>query len=160
MNKVLLLALVSLLAACGKQTDNAPVPASQSRAQSEPGSGPAAAEVKRNMDFASVTRGGRLFAQHCADCHGARAEGAANWRKQDAAGKFPPPPLDGTGHAWHHSIKVLKMTIRDGTGKLGGTMPAWGDKLSEQDMTDLINWIQSRWPDDIYATWYRNQQGN
>lgn len=157
MKKVLIFSLFALLAACGKQPgseQDKQTPASQPAATQAP----APAVVERKQDFASVTRGARLFQQHCAQCHGSQAEGAPDWRKLNADGKYPPPPLNGTGHAWHHSIKVLKMTIRDGTGKLGGTMPAWGDKLSDQDMTDLINWIQSRWPDEIYATWYRNQQ--
>ena len=69
---------------------------------------------------------------------------ATRHREQQTGGKrvptvkYPAPPLDGTGHAWHHPKKILLMTIRDGTGKLGGSMPAWGSQLSEQDMNDII----------------------
>ena len=105
-----------------------------------------------------LARGAALFRQHCATCHGRNAEGAPDWRKRRPDGSFPAPPLNGTGHAWHHSLDVLKMTIRDGTAKLGGTMPAWGDKLSEADMEAIIAWFQSLWPAEIRAEWQRRQR--
>ncbi len=101
----------------------------------------------------SLETGERLFRQHCATCHGDNAQGDSNWRKRRPDGSFPPPPLNGTGHAWHHSMDVLKATIRDGTARLGGTMPAWGDKLSETEIEAIIRWFQSKWPPDIYAQW-------
>ncbi len=101
----------------------------------------------------SLETGERLFRQHCATCHGENAQGDPNWRKRRPDGSFPPPPLNGTGHAWHHSMDVLKATIRDGTGRLGGTMPAWGDKLSETEIEAIIRWFQSKWPPEIYARW-------
>jgi len=101
----------------------------------------------------SLETGERLFRQHCAQCHGENAQGDPNWRKLRPDGSFPPPPLNGTGHAWHHSMAVLKATIRDGTARLGGTMPAWGDKLTEAEIEAIIRWFQSKWPPDIYARW-------
>ncbi len=101
----------------------------------------------------SLETGERLFRQHCATCHGDNAQGDPDWRKRRPDGSFPPPPLNGTGHAWHHSMDVLKATIRDGTARLGGTMPAWGDKLSETEIEAIIRWFQSKWPPDIYAQW-------
>jgi mono/diheme cytochrome c family protein len=55
-------------------------------------------------------------------------------------------------------MAILKRTIRDGTQKIGGSMPAWGDKLTEQDMDDVIAWFQAKWPDELYTAWYRNDQ--
>lgn len=133
-----------LLTACGQQEDTA-----RKAAQV------AASSAQRFSDFGQVTRGGRLFQEYCASCHGVDAQGAANWRQKGADGKYPAPPLNGTGHAWHHPEKVLLMTIRDGTKRLGGSMPAWGDKLSEQDMRDIIAWFQAKWPQEIHAEWAR-----
>jgi mono/diheme cytochrome c family protein len=113
----------------------------------------------RKMDFAQITRGGKLFQQNCAVCHGKQAEGAANWQQMDANGKFPPPPLNGSAHAWHHPHKVLVDTIKNGTAKLGGNMPAWKDKLSHEQINDIIAWFQSKWSDEIYSAWYENNQG-
>ncbi len=107
-------------------------------------------------NFATVMQGGRLYAKNCAQCHGATAQGAPNWHKVDKLGKYPPPPLNGTGHAWHHGIDVLKGTIRNGGKKLGGTMPGFASKLSDKDMEAIIAWFQSHWPKKIMDTWERN----
>lgn len=106
----------------------------------------------------SLDTGERLFRQHCAQCHGEQAEGDPNWRQRRPDGSFPPPPLNGTGHAWHHSMDVLKATIRDGTKKLGGTMPAWGDQLTEAEIEAIIRWFQSKWPPEIRARWQELDQ--
>lgn len=116
---------------------------------------------ERQIDFTQITQGRKLFVQNCAVCHGANAEGAPNWRKKNQEGKYPAPPLNGTGHAWHHPMKVLRMTIRDGTQKIGGSMPAWGDKLSEHEIDSIIAWFQGEWPREIYQSWYgRNKNSN
>ncbi|KAA3628268.1 MAG: cytochrome c [Proteobacteria bacterium] len=104
-------------------------------------------------NFASVMQGAKLFQANCAECHGKQAEGDANWRTPGADGKFRPPPLDGTGHMWHHPLPVLLATIRDGSIAQGGSMPPWREKLSERDMIDLIAWLQTKWPKEIYQRW-------
>lgn len=114
--------------------------------------------VPRDFDFLQMKSGGQLFQQHCARCHGKQAEGAVNWQRRDTAGKLPPPPLNGTGHAWHHPTKVLMNVIKNGTGRIGGNMPAWKDKLSDAQIKDIIAWFQTKWPDEIYAAWHRNNQ--
>ena len=103
--------------------------------------------------FEVVMRGARLYAENCASCHGRLAQGHPNWQKPDAEGKYPPPPLNGTGHTWHHTQSVLKRVIKGGTAAMGGNMPAWGEKLSDEEIEAIIAWIQSHWPDELYATW-------
>jgi mono/diheme cytochrome c family protein len=106
-----------------------------------------------------VNYGAILFQQNCAVCHGANAEGTTDWKKADAQGIYPPPPLDGSAHAWHHSIPQLARTIKEGGIKLGGVMPPFADQLSDQDVLAVIAYIQSKWPDDIYTRWHnRNMQ--
>ncbi len=112
----------------------------------------------RTYDFSQLTRGRKLYLQYCAECHGKNAEGAPNWQQKNPEGKYPPPPLNGTGHAWHHPMKALRMTIRNGTQKIGGNMPGWGGKLSQQDIDDIIAWFQGEWPDEIYRAWERQNQ--
>ncbi len=139
--RIALLALPLLLAACGKN------PAPQLRQMEQ-------APV-RAFDPAKLERGRGLFAQNCASCHGDHAQGAQNWFEQDARGKWPPPPLNGTGHAWHHPRAVLERTIREGTAALGGDMPAWDGKLSKEDIDAIIDWLQQQWPEELYAAWWR-----
>ncbi len=107
-----------------------------------------------------VVRGRKLFAVHCAICHGEHAAGTTDWRKSDANGNFPPPPLNGTAHTWHHPLTVLRETVRQGGVPLGGVMPAFAEKLSVQEIDSIIAWFQSLWPEEIYQQWYRIEQGN
>ena len=114
-------------------------------------------KVERSFDFAQLTRGGQLFQKNCARCHGIEAQGAANWQQADADGKYP-PPLNGSAHAWHHSARILKETIKKGTRYLGGNMPAWEGRLTDRDIEDIIVWFQSKWSDEIYAVWHKKDQ--
>jgi mono/diheme cytochrome c family protein len=115
-------------------------------------------QVMRNQDATQIQRGRQLFLQNCTVCHGVNAQGAPNWSQPDANGKYPAPPLNGTGHAWHHPKQALISTIKYGTARLGGGMPAWKDKLSDQDINDIIAWFQSQWPNELYAAWQRTDQ--
>lgn len=103
---------------------------------------------------AHVAHGAKVFARHCAGCHGERGEGAHDWRRRDANGNLPPPPLNGTGHTWHHPSAVLLKVIMEGSPG-GGNMPAWAGVISANDAAAAIAWFQSQWPDEIYAAWYR-----
>lgn len=108
---------------------------------------------QRNHDVVRLGHGKALFQQHCAQCHGAGAQGAFNWRTTAPDGKYPPPPLNGSGHAWHHPRTALKQTIRQGTIGIGGSMPPWDEKLSEEDIDTIILWFQSLWSDEVYSAW-------
>ena len=37
----------------------------------------------------------------------------------------------------------------------GGGMPPWDGKLTNQEIDDVIVWIKSLWPDDVYEVWYK-----
>jgi mono/diheme cytochrome c family protein len=139
-----------LLQACGEP----PAPT----AKSKPVTAQAKADIvyERQQDLAQISRGGKLFQQNCAECHGAQAEGAPNWQQPGPDGKYPAPALNGTAHAWHHPMAALKHTIREGTLAIGGSMPGWKDKLAEKDIADVIAWFQAKWPDEIYQAWARN----
>ena len=105
------------------------------------------------VDPAILAQGKTLFATHCAACHGDRAQGAANWQQVGPDGKYPPPALDGSAHAWHHPTAVLRQVIRNGTQRIGGNMPPWRDRLNDAEIDAIIAWFQSLWPDEIFAAW-------
>ena len=109
-------------------------------------------------DFAVLAKGGRLFARNCAECHGPLAQGHPHWNRADANGKYPPPPLNGSGHTWHHSTRALKQIIKNGTASLGGNMPAWKGKLSDKEIDAILEWIKSQWPDNIYREWAEREK--
>lgn len=104
-------------------------------------------------DFSTVTTGARLFGENCASCHGQNAQGGQGQRKKNKSAVNPAPPLNGTGHAWHHSLSQLRQSIKEGGAKTGGHMPGFGNKLSEQEMNAIISWFQSKWPKEIFDTW-------
>jgi len=140
-----------LIAACGNEG-----------AGSGMGGGAIAAE--RGESFSQVAQGGRLFKQYCAECHGTGGEGAPNWRQRDSDGMFPPPPLNGTGHAWHHPRAVLHAVIADGSPNGMGKMPAWRGRLSDEDIDAIIAWFQSHWSEEVYTAWremdWRSRSGS
>lgn len=127
------------------------------------GSGTAPAGGTQSSSQAAVQRpavpqetlalGREVFTANCAACHGSEGQGAPNWQKPGPDGKYPAPPLNGTGHAWHHPMAALKQTISHGTLRIGGSMPPWKDQLSEQEIQAVIYWFQSQWPNELYAAW-------
>lgn len=104
----------------------------------------------------SQVDGGReVFKTHCATCHGENAEGTREWKKTLPDGSYPPPPLNGSAHAWHHPKSMLKRTIDKGGVALGGTMPGFANKLGNSEKDAAIAFFQSFWKDDIYAGWVK-----
>ena len=100
-----------------------------------------------------VKTGNELFLKNCAECHGNEAQGILEPQNGDNENFIPSPALDGSAHAWHHSIDVLRRTIREGGAKLGGKMPAVGENFSDVQLDSLIASFQSKWPDEIYGRW-------
>lgn len=110
---------------------------------------------KHNFDSVKAANAKKLYIENCSQCHGENGEGGPDWKKPDENGKYPPPPLNGTGHAWHHPMSFLRNHIKHGSKDKGGAMDAFGGSLSDAEIDDIINWFQSKWPDEIYAAWYR-----
>ncbi len=114
------------------------------------------AQDKRWYTPQQVEQGEVVFKQNCAACHGQNAELTINWKQPDANGIYPPPPLNGTAHAWHHDLDVLRQQIREGGQKYGGVMPPFGQVLSAEQIDMAISYFQSKWPDDLYQKWAKN----
>ena len=102
-----------------------------------------------------VAVGNEVYARHCIACHNANAQGTSSWMERGGDGNFPPPPLNGSAHAWHHPLSIQKRTIREGSIRLGGKMPPFGDKLSEDEMLAVISYFQSFWSEDTYQGWLK-----
>jgi mono/diheme cytochrome c family protein len=101
-----------------------------------------------------IAHGQALYDTHCAACHGANLEGQDNWQERGADGLLPAPPHDATGHTWHHPDQQLFQIIKLGSAALAGgdyktTMVGFGDRLSDADIDDILEFIKSRWPDEI-----------
>ena len=107
-------------------------------------------------DAKQVTLGKRVYADHCAACHGANLEGQPNWRERRPDGKLPAPPHDASGHTWHHSNAQLFDITKRGTAALAGPgyqtdMREFGTLLSDAEIWAVLAYIKSTWPPEIRA---------
>jgi len=101
-----------------------------------------------------IEQGRELYQMHCASCHGDAPQGlAADWRQTDANGNYPPPPLNGSAHAWHHSLEVLERTIAEGGKRVGGVMPGFANILQRHEIRATVAYFQSFWSVEVYAQW-------
>lgn len=111
--------------------------------------------VLRPDDAQVVALGGTIYQRHCAACHGARLEGQPRWRERDAAGRFPAPPHDASGHTWHHPDDLLFRLTKYGVAKASNlkdydsAMPAFEGVLTDAEVIAVLSWIKSQWPAEI-----------
>lgn len=100
-----------------------------------------------------VALGRRIYAQHCARCHGANLEGEANWKERKPNGRLPAPPHDVTGHTWHHPNQQLMLITKKGLSAVvtgyESDMPAFEGALTDGEIAAVLAFIQSSWPADI-----------
>jgi mono/diheme cytochrome c family protein len=102
-----------------------------------------------------VRRGGGIYAQYCASCHGAALEGEPDWQSGNPDGTLKAPPHDETGHTWHHADELLFRVTKFGTAKalnledFQSNMPAFEDTLSDADIVAVLSWIKAQWPVEI-----------
>jgi cytochrome c len=100
-----------------------------------------------------VAKGEAIYTKNCAKCHGYKGKASFNWRQKLADGSYPPPPLNGTGHTWHHNYAHLLDQITNGGIGRGGKMPPFKNILSEDQRVSVLAYIQSLWSDEIYQRW-------
>lgn len=102
-----------------------------------------------------LAQGERLYAQHCAACHGARLEGQPSWQKKLPNGRFPAPPHDDSGHTWHHPDEALFAMTKYGLvpphapAGYESDMPAFGATLSDAEIRAVLAYIRSRWSSEV-----------
>ena len=105
------------------------------------------------MEVAST--GEEIFASNCAACHGADGEGQPAWHVRKTDGTLLPPPLNGDGHTWHHTDGLLYEIVSQG-GKMledpsypgfKSAMPAFGDRLSHEQIIEVLTYVKSLWGD-------------
>jgi mono/diheme cytochrome c family protein len=118
---------------------------------------PAPGQLLAYEDAAVIALGHAVYAENCAACHGARLEGAPDWRTPDTDGFLPAPPHDPTGHTWHHPDAQLMQIVSLGTAAVVGRgyqsrMPGFGAVLSEAEIAASLAYIKSTWPRHIIET--------
>ena len=88
-----------------------------------------------------IALGESLFAANCQSCHGDRS---------GAGGVAAAPPHDETGHTWHHPDAQLIDWVLN--GKFPGQMPAFGDRLSREQVEAILAYIKTWWTEEQRAT--------
>jgi mono/diheme cytochrome c family protein len=130
-------ALVLLLAACSESQPPGDDPRSDPR------------------DAPRVALGQKVYLQHCASCHGTKLEGQPNWKQRLPNDRLPAPPHDDSGHTWHHSDHVLSGIVKNGMVPpyaprgYQSDMPAFGDKLSDEEIWAVLAFIKSHWSREV-----------
>jgi mono/diheme cytochrome c family protein len=115
-----------------------------------------AASPRPTVNPEELNLGKDIYASHCASCHGVNLEGQPEWKSQNEDGSFRAPPHDESGHTWHHGDPTLLAAIYEGGARfagmnIGGTsnMPAFAETLSNEEITAVLAYIKSSWPEDI-----------
>jgi mono/diheme cytochrome c family protein len=104
------------------------------------------------MTSEQIIEGQQLYAQYCASCHGVNGEGQFPDFPlfPDETGRFGAPPHNGNGHTSHHSDDWLIQYVREGGVSLNNPelyypMPAFGDRLSTEQIIETIAYIKTLW---------------
>ncbi len=85
-------------------------------------------------DSVSISSGGKLYSQLCADCHGKNAEGNG-----PEAASLSQKPTNLRAMSGGHADGDFAWKISNGRGD----MPAWGEELESSEIWYLVNYIQS-----------------
>lgn len=106
--------------------------------------------------------GRSTYMKYCASCHGASAEGQANWQLPNESGELPAPPHTEKGHTWRHSDRDLVKMITDGwrdpfnqTQRL--TMPAFKGVLTPSEIKNVVDYLRTLWTPEQQA--FQREQG-
>lgn len=79
----------------------------------------------------SIARGGQLYAANCSQCHGPEGQGRG----------MRVPPLNVKGFLTKTSDGALEQIITLGVPDT--PMPAWGDRMSKQDIQAIVGFLRS-----------------
>ena len=101
-----------------------------------------------------IVKGKIAYENNCVSCDMIDLAGAKNWKGVDEDGHRKAPPLNGTGHTWHHDDETLHAIIKYGLSNLvknyEGKMIGFKENLSDKDIDNVLAYIKSYWPKDKY----------
>jgi len=101
-----------------------------------------------------IAKGKIAYENNCVSCHQVNLVGAKNWKGLDEDGHRKAPPLNGTGHTWHHDDATLHNIIKYGLNKLvknyEGKMLGFEHKLRDKDIDSILSYMKSFWPTNTY----------
>jgi mono/diheme cytochrome c family protein len=99
-----------------------------------------------------IAQGSEVYARECATCHGANLEGDPNWETKLGDGSNPPPPLNDSGHASHHSdagmLTILNYGVNYGKESF---MPGYKGILRDDEQMAVLEFIKSKWSEEEFG---------
>ena len=100
-----------------------------------------------------VTLGRFVYASHCAGCHGANLGGERDLQTA-RANHLRPPPLNASGHTWHHPDDQLFMIMKSGSYDAASEKhqiheSAFGAVLTAEQIWGVLAYVKSSWPERI-----------
>jgi len=104
-------------------------------------------------DEDTLQLGKTVYEQSCAECHGIDGEGQFpdNPMQPDETGRIGAPPHNGNGHTWHHDDNLILQIINEGgmgTADSFYPMPAFGDTLTQEEITSVVAYIKTFWTEE------------
>jgi mono/diheme cytochrome c family protein len=99
----------------------------------------------------TVLEGKKLYASHCANCHGRRLQGQLLWQVRDEFAGRRAPAHDQTGHTWQHSDEDLFAMTKFGRfpatpATVKSYMPAYAQNLGDEQILATIAYVKATWP--------------
>jgi mono/diheme cytochrome c family protein len=90
------------------------------------------------MSADSIKAGKAIYARNCVGCHGLKGRG------DGASAPKGSTPANLVAGKWKHGgtdAEIFK-TIKEGIGPKPMTMKPWGDKLSDEDIWNTVNFLR------------------
>src|SRR5579862_5142749 len=99
----------------------------------------------------TVLVGKKLYASHCASCHGRKLQGQLLWQVRDEFAGRRAPAHDQTGHTWQHSDEELFQMVKFGRfsstpATVKSYMPGFADNLNDAQILTAVAYIKATWP--------------
>lgn len=116
----------------------------------------------KNYDPNIIANGELLYVENCLNCHGINLQGQQNWENAlDEDGHRLAPPLNGSGHTWHHPPEMLSEIIKYGLksidSKYEGKMVG-NENLTDEEILSILEYIKSVWPENLKKEYETNHE--
>jgi mono/diheme cytochrome c family protein len=134
-----IVALTALLGACSNSANSS---AGSDNAAASASAAPSAAVTSASQNVASANDGAGVYSTNCSSCHQSNGVGLP--------GAFPAlannPMVTGDPKSVIRIVKFgLSGKIAAGGQNYNGTMPAWGQNLSNVQIASVVTFIRSSW---------------
>lgn len=117
----------------------------------------ACGQSNSKYDALDLLEGEAIYKTECARCHGVKLEGEPNWREPKPDGKRPAPPHNASGESWRRPREELTAIVARGMvpphapADYPSDMPAFGGKLTAEQIRRVLTYIESTWPAEIHT---------